>query len=266
MNACNPAGAANSNEPGRPASTACVIGTPGIGKPLACPTLYFATISSTPAKVIGGVILLTKSSIPLCPKFMANANCPFINFPKTNRAQAICLCYNKPSANTAALRTLFYLGREYAFQQDWPACQRVLEDYLALPEARWTPERSHAMRLIGACRRRQNDGIGATAWLLRACAEDPWLRENWIDLAEIYNDARDWEGCYFASRKALAIRERPRHYQSFGYAWGERADDLASVSGWYMGLKEKAAEHMRAALAVNPTDARLLDNSRFILA
>ena len=163
-------------------------------------------------------------------------------------------------------RTLFYLGREYAFQQDWPACQRVLEDYLALPEARWTPERSHAMRLIGACRRRQNDGIGAAAWLLRACAEDPWLRENWIDLAEIYNDARDWEGCYFASRKALAIRERPRHYQSFGYAWGERADDLASVSGWYMGLKEKAAEHMRAALAVNPTDARLLDNSRFILA
>jgi FkbM family methyltransferase len=162
-------------------------------------------------------------------------------------------------------RTVFYLGREHSFRQDWATCQRVMEEYLALPDAVWTPERSHAMRLIGHCRKHLGDAAGATAWLMRACAEDAWLRENWIDLADACNDAKDWSGCYHACERALAIRERPRHYQSFGYAWGERADDLAAVSAWYLGLKEKSAEHMRRALAVNPGDTRLQGNANFIL-
>jgi Tfp pilus assembly protein PilF len=33
-----------------------------------------------------------------------------------------------------------------------------------------------------------------------------------------------------------------------------------------MGLKEKAAEHLRQALAVNPGDARLHENGRFLFA
>jgi tetratricopeptide (TPR) repeat protein len=145
------------------------------------------------------------------------------------------------------------------------ACQKVLEDYLLLPDARWTPERSHAMRLIGHCRKHQGDPTGATAWFLRACAEDPYLRENWLDLAEAYYAASDWSGCYHACERALAIRERPAHYMTFGYAWGERAADLAAVCASFMGMKEKAAEHMRAALAVNPDDLRLRENARFIL-
>jgi hypothetical protein len=32
-----------------------------------------------------------------------------------------------------------------------------------------------------------------------------------------------------------------------------------------MGMKEKAAEHMREALTINPDDARLRENARFIL-
>lgn len=106
---------------------------------------------------------------------------------------------------------------------------------------------------------------GAVASLLRACAEDPTLRENWIDLTQWYHDYQDWAGCYHACLQALAISERPRHYFSYGYAWGERADDLASVAAWHMGLKDKAAERLRAALAVNPGDQRLQGNARFIL-
>jgi len=163
-------------------------------------------------------------------------------------------------------RTLFYLGREYSFREEWASCQKVLEDYLALPGARWTPERSHAMRLIGFCHKHQGDRAGATAWFLRCCAEDPWQRENWLELAQMYYEEKDWFGGYHACERALAIRERPRHYQSFAYAWGERLDDMASVCAWYMGLKDKAAEHLRQALTVNPGDARLQGNAKFILA
>ena len=162
-------------------------------------------------------------------------------------------------------RTLFYLGREHSFRGSWEACQQVLEEYLALPDARWTAERSHAMRLIGQCRQHQGDAAGATAWRMHACAEDPGQRENWIDLAQDRHDARDWAGCYHACDRALAIAERPRHYQTFGYAWGELPEDLAAVSAWYLGLKDKAVDHMRRALAVNPNDTRLQGNANYIL-
>jgi Tfp pilus assembly protein PilF len=121
------------------------------------------------------------------------------------------------------------------------------------------------MRMIGFCRKHQGDRAGATAWFLRCCAEDPWLRENWLELAQMYYEGKDWSGGYHACERALAIRDRSRHYLSYGYAWGERLDDLASVCAWYMGLKDKAAEHLRAALAVNPGDARLQGNAEWIL-
>ena len=162
-------------------------------------------------------------------------------------------------------RTLFYLGREHSFRQNWADCQRVLEEYLSLPESCWASERSHALRLIAQCRKAQGDAGGALAWLLRCCAEDASLRENWVELAQAYYEMNDWSGGYHACERALAIHERPRHYQSFGYAWGERADDLASVCAWYMGMKDKAAEHLRRALAVSPDDGRLRGNARWIL-
>ncbi len=105
-------------------------------------------------------------------------------------------------------RTLFYLGREHSFREQWPACQKTLEEYLSLPDAHWTSERSHAMRLIGLCRKHQGDAAGALSWQLRACAEDASLRENWVELAQACHDARDWSGGYHACERALAISER----------------------------------------------------------
>jgi FkbM family methyltransferase len=163
-------------------------------------------------------------------------------------------------------RTVYYLGREHSFRRDWPSCQQLMEEYLKMPDAYWAPERSHAMRFIGLCRKQQGDPVGATAWFLRACAEDPNLRENWLDLAEAYYSASDWSGCYHACERALAIRERSRHYQTFGNAWGARPADLAAVCASFMGMKEKAAEHMRAALTLSPADPRLQSNARFMLA
>jgi glycosyltransferase involved in cell wall biosynthesis len=162
-------------------------------------------------------------------------------------------------------RTVFYLGREHFFRSQWDDCRRVLIEYLAMPDALWTAERSHAMRMIGQCHGAGGDRSGAVAWLMRACAEDPWQRENWVDLAQTCHDAGDWSGGYNAALKALAICQRPAHYKSYGYAWGERAHDLASVCAWYLGLKDRAAEHLREALAMAPDDPRLRANAQFIL-
>jgi tetratricopeptide (TPR) repeat protein len=184
---------------------------------------------------------------------------------------------NKPRPNDLPLlelavqehrcpRTLFYLGREYYFRQRWAESLRTLGEYLAHPDACWGAERSHAMRLMALMHKQQGNGAEALAWLLRSCAEDPGLRENWLELAQVYYEAQDWASGYFACTKALAIAERPRHYQSQGYAWGERAHDLASVCAYYLGLKDQAANHLLQALAWSPEDPRLQANARYILA
>jgi glycosyltransferase involved in cell wall biosynthesis len=162
-------------------------------------------------------------------------------------------------------QTVFYLAREHFLRERWAEALPLLEQYLALPDARWKPERSHAYRMIGLCKQHLGDREGSRAGLLQAVAEHPGLRENWIDLAQWYHDRGDWAGGYHACGQALAIRERSREYFSFGDAWGERADDLASICAWHLGLKEKAAEHLRAALAANPINPRLQGNARFIL-
>jgi tetratricopeptide (TPR) repeat protein len=163
-------------------------------------------------------------------------------------------------------RTLFYLGREYFFRKMWDKCTETLRSYLAAPDAIWTAERSHAMRMLGTCCVPSGDLGGAVSWLMRACAEDPGQRENWVDLAALCFQTQDWSGGYHACERALAIATRPAHYQSFGYAWGDQPHDLAAVCAYYMGLKEKAAEHLRRAMAMNPNNPRLQSNAKFILA
>ena len=132
---------------------------------------------------------------------MAESELAIHQFPETKPRPNDLPLLELAARENRCSRTLFYLGREHSFRQEWPACQKVLEDYLLLPDARWTPERSHAMRLIGWSRKHQGDEAGATAWFLRACAEDPYLRENWLDLAETLYAAKDWAGCYYASER-----------------------------------------------------------------
>src|ERR1700722_3248314 len=141
----------------------------------------------------------------------------------------------------------------------------TLQEYLNRPDAFWKGQRAHSMRMIGHCFANLVQSEVAWSWLMRACAEDPSLRENWIDLAQACHDARDWAGGYHACLRALAITERSLEYETHGYAWGERPHDLAAVCAWYLGLKGEAAEQLRQALALNPNDPRLRDNARFIL-
>lgn len=156
-------------------------------------------------------------------------------------------------------RTLFLLSRAYADQRRWSDAIRTLQEYLLLPNPH-AAERAHAMRIIGDSFQRLGDPGQALPWLLRSCAEDPVQRENWIHLAEFCYETRDWPGGFYACQKALAIRRRHTHYESHGYAWGERPHELASICAYHLGLKDQAAEHLRQALAINPDHPRMKEN------
>lgn len=80
------------------------------------------------------------------------------------------------------------------------------------------------------------------------------------------HDRRKWQACSDASKRALAITERPIDYFCEGWAWGARADDLASIAAWWLGRADEALGHAMAAAAIDPDDERLRTNVEYLRA
>jgi glycosyltransferase involved in cell wall biosynthesis len=149
-------------------------------------------------------------------------------------------------------RNRFYLGRELMFNGRNEEAKVHLERHLEL--SKWAPERATSMRYLG---RVSGD---KEKWILRACAEAPYRREPWVDLARFYYELNNWPGCYFATQQALKIQEKPLEYLCEEDAWGALPHDLASIASWNIGLKEDAISHAMNALIFEPENERILKN------
>ena len=153
-------------------------------------------------------------------------------------------------------RNRFYLGRELMFNNKNEEAKEHFLKHLEL--STWKPERATSMRYLARVTGE------AEHWLLRACAEAPNRRESWVDLAKFYHDIKNWSGCYFACLRALDIKEKPLEYLCEAEAWGSMPHDLASVSAWYMGLRQQALTHAQKAFELNPYDKRIKNNLAMI--
>jgi hypothetical protein len=69
-----------------------------------------------------------------------------------------------------------------------------------------------------------------------------------------------WNECFYAANQALIITERIYVYTADPEVWGSKPYDLAAISAWYMGLKEKALEYGQKAVEIEPSNTRLLEN------
>lgn len=149
-------------------------------------------------------------------------------------------------------RTLFYLGREYMFNNRGNEAIPYLLKHLEL--SKWPPERATCMRYLGKITGNKEH------WFLRACAESPERREPWNDLAFYYYELGNWESSYSAAKKALSIKEKPLEYLCEPEAWGAMPHDLAGIAAWSMGLKTSAIQHTTDAFVFDPADERVRSN------
>jgi tetratricopeptide (TPR) repeat protein len=76
----------------------------------------------------------------------------------------------------------------------------------------------------------------------------------------LYYERQDWEKCLEASEAALAIKEKPLEYLCEAEAWGFAPYDYAAISLYWLGQFEKAVEHAKSAVEIEPSDARLQKN------
>lgn len=149
-------------------------------------------------------------------------------------------------------RSLFYLGREYIFHNRGQEAIPHLLKHLEL--SKWAPERAACMRYLGKITGNKEH------WFLRACAEAPERREPWSDLSYFYYEMQNWPAAYFASLKALSIKEKPLEYLCEPEAWGSLPHDLAGVAAWNMGLKNEGIFHTQNALKHDKSELRIKNN------
>lgn len=162
-------------------------------------------------------------------------------------------------------RMAHYYARELMFSAKWTEAVEEFQRHLSLPRATWREERCASMRYLARCFKQLGNVEQATSWALRATQESPGSREPWLDLARIADSARDWETCYWAIKKCLAITQRGRTYMSDSACWGSEPYDIGALAAYYGGLYHQAVELGQQALNFDPDNQRLKINLEFYL-
>ena len=183
--------------------------------------------------------------------------------PNKSRAQYLPLLELAVRERPDDDRNLHYLGREYLYHGRWLDCERTLLRHLALPSAVWRDERCASMRYLSRAVSRLGKPQEAGEWLLRACAEAPWLREPWLEASMLAAARGAWSGSLFFAQKALTITARSRSYINEPESWGARPYDLAALAAYRLGLYGDALRYGRTAAELEPGDTRLRENLRF---
>lgn len=157
-------------------------------------------------------------------------------------------------------RNMHYLGREYMFKGQWDKCIETLKRHLSMPKAQWKDERCASMRFIARSYLQKGNHEEAKVWYYKSIAEAPYLREPYMDFANMMYEEKDWYGVLYFTQCALKIKERPRTYICEAGAWGSAPYDLLSLGYYYTGAYNKALEAVNKALEFSPQDERLLNN------
>lgn len=180
--------------------------------------------------------------------------------PQKSRAQYLPLLELSVQEAPFDDRNLHYLGREYMFRRRWDDCIRTLKRHLALPTATWPDERSASMRFIARSYLEKGERGEAQSWYLRAAAEAPYLREGWLDLAQLLYQDGEWDGVLYCTACALRIRERPQTYINDAASWGSLPHDLRSIALFQTGRTAEALDEARQALSLAPGEERIQKN------
>lgn len=180
--------------------------------------------------------------------------------PNKSRGQYLSLLELSVQEEPEDDRNAHYLGREYFFHSRWDDCIATLTRHLSMPTATWKDERAASMRYIAKSYLQKGNVILARAWLFRAAAEAPHLREPWMDLATLCYQQEDWDGVLYFTGVALSITTRPDTYICEAEPWGPLPHDLRCQAFFRTGRSILALEEAKKALALSPTDPRLAGN------
>jgi len=180
------------------------------------------------------------------------------------RSQYLPLLELSAKENPQDDRTMFWLGREYMYYGKYDLCIKTLKNHLSLPSAKWAEERSASMRFIGSAYESKGNMPKAKAWLFRAVAECPGIREPYLKLAKIGYSEKNWPLTYAMVKNGLYITQPSGSYLVEPESWGYSFYDLGAISAYRLGIYKESLEFARRAIELNNTNERLKVNLRLI--
>lgn len=157
-------------------------------------------------------------------------------------------------------RNMHYLGREYMYYQKWNSAIDTLIKHLNLKSSTWKDERAASMRFIARSYMGLHRPLEAKMWLELAILEAPYLREGYVELAEIYYQEQNYEKAYIYLKSASNIKEKTKTYINEDFCWNAFFYDMLSVVSFYLGKKEEALEYVQKAIELDENNERLKKN------
>ena len=187
------------------------------------------------------------------------------HYPDTTkpRTQYLPLLELTVEENPQDDRAMFWLGREYIYQNQPEAAITTLKRHLALPTAIWDEERCASMRLLGNCYEAKGEWATAQNWYFKAVGECPYVREPYLELAKFGQKTQNWPLTYGMAREALKIGKKTGSYLTDEKCWSFYFDDAAALAAYFLGMYKEAVEHGNRALLLSPHDSRLVENLKF---
>ncbi len=152
-------------------------------------------------------------------------------------------------------RNMYYLAREYFFNNMIDKAAETFKKHLKLPSATWAAERAASLRYLAKC-----EPENAQKYLLEAVATAPERREAIVELALHHYTIGSWNACHMYAKTALKIKEKPLEYLCEEFAWGALPWDLAAISAYNMHDYASAAAYGHKAVEADPSDERLRKN------
>ncbi|MDE5540047.1 MAG: glycosyltransferase [Bacilli bacterium] len=161
-------------------------------------------------------------------------------------------------------RNMHYLGREYMYYGKYNEAIDTLIRHLSLPRATWDAERCASMRFIARCYMSLNRPKEAEMWLQDAIKEASYLRESYVELAQLYVNQNRYNEAYELLNKAFLIKEKAPIYINEAFAWNEYIYELMGIVCFNLKLYPESLSYMGEALKLNEKSERIKNNYDFI--
>lgn len=161
-------------------------------------------------------------------------------------------------------RNMHYLGREYMYYGKWNEGIDTLIKHLHLPRATWDAERCASMRFIARCYIGLKREKEAEMWYKEAIKEASYLRESYVELAQIYLDQKRFLEAYELLEYAFLIKDKAPIYINEAFAWNEYIYELMSLVCYNLKLYPKSLWYIKKALKLAPNNERIKNNLEII--
>lgn len=161
-------------------------------------------------------------------------------------------------------RNMHYLGREYMYYGKYQEAIDTLIRHLNLPSATWDAERCASMRFIGRSYLNLNRPKEAEMWFKEAIKEASYLRESYVELAQVYADQKRFSEAYNLLKEAFLIKEKAPIYINEAFAWNDYIYELAGIVCFNLKLYPESLMYMENALKLNKDSTRIKNNYKII--